>query len=245
MRQTRQDRAVRGAVGRLRGPWRGSAIAAALALIAGTGLGCATTPAPEPPTQYPEYEVGAPDRLTVMILPEPAVLEDVVVRPDGKITVQLVGDVVAGGPAPTEIADDIERRISKFKRGAVVTVKLASAQSSSITVIGEVRRPGAFPLDKQIRVAEALGLVGGPTSLANDDSVRVVRPGNPTEVLRVDMDAIRGGDLTTNVQLYGGDIIYVPPTVWARVGYVIQAILFPFEPLLGVAKAAGGAALVQ
>lgn len=241
----RQDGVLRGTDSGSRRTRRGAAIVATLALLAGMGLGCATTPAPEPVTQYPEYEVGAPDRLTVMILPEPAVLEDVVVRPDGKITVQLVGDVAAGGRTLTEIAEDIERRISKFKRGAVVTVKLASAQSSSVTVIGEVRRPGAFPLDKQIRVAEALGMMGGPTSLANDDSVRVVRPGNPTEVLRVDMDAIRAGDLTTNVQLYGGDIIYVPPTVWARVGYVIQAILFPFEPLLGVAKAAGGSALVQ
>lgn len=244
----RQDHGLRGAPGGTRDNRRGAAILATLALLtllAGTGLGCATTPAPEPPTRYPEYQVGAPDQLTVMILPEPAVLEDVVVRPDGKITVQLVGDVPAGGRTLGEIAEDIERRISKFKRGAVVTVKLQSAQSSSVTVIGEVQRPGAFALDKQLRVAEALGMVGGPTSLANDDSVRVVRPGNPTQVISVDMDAIRAGDLTTNVQLYGGDIIYVPPTAWARVGYVIRSLLFPFDPLLGVARAAGGAALVR
>lgn len=224
---------------------RDAALVAALALLLATGLGCATTPAPEPPTRYPEYQVGAPDELTVMVLPEPAILEDVVVRPDGKITVQLVGDVAAGGRTLSEIAEDIQRRIAKFKRGAVVTVKLTAAQSSSVTVIGEVRRPGAFPLAKQLRVAEALGLVGGPTIFANDDAVRVVRPGTPTEVIMVDLDEIRAGDLSTNVQLYGGDIVYVPPNVWARVGYVMQAVFFPFQPLLGVAQAAGGAALVQ
>lgn len=218
--------------------------AAVVALIVGAALGCATTPTPEPPTRYPEYMVGAPDQLSVTILPEPTIEEEVTVRPDGKITVQLVGEVLAGGRTLDQIANDIQRRIAKFKRGAVVTVKLKAAQSSSVTVIGEVGRPSAFALTKQMRVAEALGLVGGPTRFANDDEVRVVRPGAPTEVIMVDMDAIRAGDLRTNVQIYGGDIVYVPPTIWARVGYVVNAVLFPLQPLLGVANAAGGAAIV-
>ena len=96
-----------------------------------------------------------------------------------------------------------------------------------------------------MRVAEALGLVGGTTNFANDDEVRVVRPGEPTQVFRVNMDAIRGGDLSTNIQVYGGDIVYVPPTIWARFGYVVQALLFPIEPLLGIARSAAGSALVN
>lgn len=221
---------------------RGAAALAGMAAL--LSLACVSNPVPEPPVEYQDYRVGAPDQLTITILPDPMIVETAVVRPDGKITVQLLGDVEAGGRTTQMIAEDIERRIARFKRGAVVTVSLASAQSSAITVLGEVRGPSAFPLTKAMRVAEALGSVGGVTNFANDDDVRVVRPGTPPQVIHVDLQAIRGGDLSTNVQLYGGDIVYVPPTVLAQIGYAIQAVLFPFEPLLGVARAAAGTAIV-
>ncbi len=218
----------------------GAACAAALLATA-----CVTTPTPEPPVEYVDYRVGAPDQLTVTILPEPVISESVVVRPDGRITIQLLGDVEAGGRTTRMIAEDIEKRIARYKRGAVVTVSLTSALSSSITVMGEVRSPQTFPLVKQMRVAEAVGTVGDVTFLANSDEVRVVRPGTTPQVIVVDLDAIRGGNLSTNVQLYGGDIVYVPPTILARVGYVVRAVLFPFEPLFGVAYSAVGSAIVN
>jgi hypothetical protein len=64
-------------------------------------------------------------------------------------------------------------------------------------------------------------------------------------VLPVDLAAIRGGDLSTNIVLEGGDIVYVPPSILGRIGYAVRAVLFPFEPLLGVARSAAGTALVQ
>lgn len=216
------------------GKWRrGAAIAAAL-----VGSACIHTPTPAPPVEYLDYRIGPPDRLTVTVLPDPAIVENTLVRPDGMITIQLIGDVRAGGRTTQEIASDIESRIARFKRGALVTVALANAESAQITVLGEVRGPTTFPLTRQIRVSEAIGTVGGPTLFANDDDVRVVRPGNPPEVIEVDLQAIRSGDLSTNVQLYGGDIVYVPPTALVKVGYVIQQILFPFTPIFS----AGGVA---
>ena len=134
----------------------------------------------------------------------------------------------------------MQQRISRFKRGAVVTVALSSAQSPAVTVLGEVRRPTTFPLDRQMRVAEAIGRVGGVVFTAADGAVRVIRSGNPTEVILVDMDEIRSGDLSTNVQLYAGDIVYVPPTAWARAGYFIQMLLFPAQPVIGAARSASG-----
>jgi len=207
-----------------------AAIAASLVWVA-----CGAALKPAPPVEYLDYHVGAPDNLTITILPDPAVVENAVVRPDGMITIQLVGDVRAGGRTTQQIASDIESRIARFKRGSVVTVSLTSAESALITVLGEVRGPSTFPLTRQMRVSEALGTVGGPTLFANGDSVQVVRPGNPPELILVDMDAIRGGDLSTNVQLYGGDIVYVPPTLLVKIGYVIQQVLFPFTPFFGVA----------
>jgi hypothetical protein len=61
----------------------------------------------------------------------------------------------------------------------------------------------------------------------------------------VDLDAIRDGDLRTNVQVYGGDIVYVPPTALASVGYAIQQVLFPFTPFFGVAGAAAGSSALS
>jgi len=59
-------------------------------------------------------------------------------------------------------------------------------------------------------------------------------------VIEVDLDAIQDGDLRSNIQVYGGDIVYVPPTVLAQIGYGIQMVLFPFTPFLGVAATAVG-----
>ncbi len=215
----------------------GAAAALAASLLA---VACIHSPNPAPDIKYLDYLIGPPDRLVVTILPDPPVVENVVVRPDGMITIQLVGDVPAGGKTTEQVATDIQNRISRFKRGAVVTVALAGAESPVITVLGEVRNPSTFALTRQMRISEALGTVGGPTLFANDDEVQVVRPGSPPKVLEVDLAAIRDGDLRTNVQVYGGDIVYVPPTALASVGYFFQQVLFPFTPFFGVAGFAAG-----
>jgi polysaccharide export outer membrane protein len=203
-------------------------------------VACVHSPSPAPDVKYLDYTIGPPDRLTVSILPDPPVIENVIVRPDGMITIQLVGDVPAGGRTTEQLAADIQNRISRFKRGALVTVALASAESAVITVLGEVRNPTTFALVRQMRVSDVLGTVGGPTLFANEDEIQVVRPGSPPKVIEVDLDAIRDGDLRTNIQLYGGDIVYVPPTVLVTIGYAIQQVLFPFTPFFGVAAAASG-----
>lgn len=216
-------------------------------LLSSLALACATpVPAPEPPVVYEEYRVGAPDQLSVTVLPDPIIQEGVVVRPDGKITIQLIGDVEAGQRTPDEIAAEIEERISRFKRGARATVAVVSADSSTITVLGEVGRPGTFPIRKHTRVAEAIGTAGGVTSFASLGSIQVVRPlGARADVIHVDLDDIRDGDLTTNIQIYASDIIYVPPTTLAKIGYAFQQLLFPLQPLLGIANSAAGTTIAN
>jgi polysaccharide export outer membrane protein len=213
-----------------------AALAIAVTLL---GVGCMTkNPQAPPPVEYLAYEVGPPDSHVVTVLPDPPVIENVVVRPDGMITIQLVGDVLAGGRTTAQIATDIQNRIGRFKRGAIVTVALAGAQSELITVVGEVRGPTTFPLTRQMRVSEAIGTVGGLTMFANDDELYLIRSGTKTQVIEVDFDAIQSGDLRTNVQVYGGDIIYVEPTILAKMGYAIQQVLFPITPFFGVGAGA-------
>lgn len=206
------------------------------ALAFGLGLllltGCAT--APQPAIEYPDYYIGAPDVLEVRILPEPRVEQELVVRNDGKITVELLGDVQAGGRTTQQVAEEIETRIGRYKRGAVVTVAVAKTASPTITVLGEVRQPGSFPLTRQMRVAEVIGMVGDTTLFSSPGKIRVIRGGeDETRVIEVDLWDIRHGDLTTNVQLQAGDVVYVPSSVLARIGYGIQILLFPLQPVLG------------
>ncbi len=203
-------------------------------------VACATAgPGSGPPTLSPQtgqpYRVGPPDNLRISILPEPEILRDVVVRPDGMISVDLIGDVPAAGRTVDEISKDIERRIGRFKRDARASVALVAALSTEITVLGEVGRPSTFPLERETRVIEALGTVGGPSLFADENGVRVIRvvEGVP-QIYMVNIDAIQKGDLSTNLTLQGGDIIVVPPSGFARVGYAIQSLLFPFQQLLGL-----------
>jgi polysaccharide export outer membrane protein len=164
-----------------------------------------------------------------------------VVRPDGMITIQLIGDVQAAGRTPNEIAGEIEERIGRYKRGARVTVAVSKAESSAVTVLGEVRAPARFAIVKVTRVTEALGYVGGPTPFAQVSGIRVLRPTpHGTVVQPVDFGAIRDGDMSTNFALQGGDIVYVPPTLLAKIGYVVQQIFFPFQPIIGVGQSAAG-----
>lgn len=229
-----------------RAPAAGWALLAALALVAGAGAGCSTTPKPPPRLQaYETYRVGAPDTLSVSILPDPRIERDVIVRPDGMITVDLVGDVPAGGRTVEEIAQDVEKRIARFKRGASVTIAVRSASSTSVTILGEVRGNRSFPLLKETRVSGAIGMAGGTNPFASLGKVRVIRTGGgETVVYNVNLKAIQKGDLSTDILLAEGDIVYVPPTILARVGYAIQAVLFPFQPLIGTAQSVAGNVIV-
>jgi len=187
------------------------------------------------------YRVGAPDALSIVILPEPAIEAQVVVRPDGMITVPLIGEVPARDRTIPEITADIEERIARFKRDPHVTVALAGAASTDIVILGEVGRQASFPLVKETRIIEAIGLVGGTTAFGWDSRIRVIRTVNGvTEILRVNLNAIRKGDLRTNLMLEPGDFVYVPPTIWARFGYALNTLLFPFQPIMGMARTMGG-----
>jgi polysaccharide export outer membrane protein len=220
-RHVRRPRAARPA------PALPALLALALAACAGTG---GAPPGPEPGA----YRVGPPDALHITVLPEPVIERDVVVRPDGMISIDLIGDIAAGGRTPEEIASDIQTRIARYKRDAHVTVSLAQALSSQVTVLGEVTRPSTFPLTRETRLVEALGTVGGTGVYADKNSIRVIRgTEGRTQVLAVNLEAIERGDLRTNYLLQGGDLVYVPPGAMATIGYALQAVLFPFQQVFG------------
>ncbi|MFK7897363.1 MAG: polysaccharide biosynthesis/export family protein [Myxococcota bacterium] len=208
-------------------------------------VGC-RTPDPAPPPSAPPidgYVVGAPDMLAVHILPEPEIEREVRVRPDGMISIDLIGDIQAAGKTPLQIAAEIKEQISRFKRDASVSVTVVDSPSQFVTVYGEVDDPGTFSLDTETRVSEAIGQVGGARPFASLNKVRVIRSnGLKTVVLHVRLGDIQKGDLSTNFVVREGDLIVVPPTGLAKVGYAVQMLLFPFQPILSGAASFGGAA---
>jgi polysaccharide export outer membrane protein len=214
---------------------------ALIALIGLGALGCMPRPMP-PPVAPPleSYVVGAPDVLEVNILPEPEILREVRVRPDGQISIDLIGDVQAAGRTPTEIARAIEQEIIRYKRDAAVNVTVVDSPSQFVTVYGEVARPGIFPLASETRVSEAIGRVGGTRPFASLNNVRVIRTfGDETEVIEIRLADIQKGDLSSNIVINEGDLIVVPPTALARVGYALQMLFFPFQPIVSTLSAVG------
>jgi polysaccharide export outer membrane protein len=195
---------------------------------------CSTPLAPPPVTPDAQtYRVGPPDQLFISILPDPVIERTAVVRPDGMISIDLIGDVQASGRTTEQIAEEIEQRVSRFKRDAKTTVSVASSQSIAITVFGEVRDPGTFPLTSDTRVSEAIGLRGGTTIFGSKRKIRVVRTnGETTRAFTIDLASIQQGDLSSNIMLRGGDMIVVPPNILARIGYGLQVLLFPFQQIL-------------
>ncbi len=218
-----------------------------LLLVALLGAACAT-PSPMPPPARPQestYKVGSPDILFVTILPEPILEREVVVRPDGMISIDLIGDVQAAGRTTEDIGAEIEQRVRRFKRDARATVTVQESQSLSVTVLGEVAAPGTFPLTSETRLSEAIGLRGGTSIFASKRNIRLVRTnGEITRVFTIDLSRIEQGDLTENIVVRGGDMVIVPPNALAKVGYGLQVMLFPFQQLLSAGTGAAAAAAI-
>jgi polysaccharide export outer membrane protein len=217
-----------------------------LAVLIGTcGLAFACASGSPPPATAPmtQYVVGASDELSIRVLPDPAIERVVKVRPDGKISMDLIGDVDAAGRTIEQIRTDIRDRIAEFRVSPDVTISLESPASTAVAVTGEVNTPRSFPLDREIRVSEAVAMAGGATNLAAASRVRVVRRTGPdaATTYRANLDRIQKGQTSSDVVLAAGDLVHVPPDTMVSVGYAIQRALYPLQvvmqtiagPLLG------------
>ena len=206
-----------------------------LVLLFAAGCVAPAVPAPGRPPVEPEYRVAAPDVLSISVRPAPEINRDLTVRPDGKVSFDLVGDVEVGGRTVREIHDVIESRLKEFVVHPDVTVVLKESSSRRFYVLGEVFKPGAFPLIGDVTALNAIAGAGGLTHFAQKGGIRLVRPGTPGAAYKVDFaDISQYGNAETNHHLQPGDVIYVPPNGFAQVGYAIGVVLFPFQQILGL-----------
>ncbi|WP_246371208.1 XrtA/PEP-CTERM system exopolysaccharide export protein [Marilutibacter penaei] len=189
----------------------------ALAGCASSG-GASTTPPPdtEAQTAVDAYQIGVDDIVQVTVWRNPDLGITVPVRPDGMISVPLVGDVRAGGLTPTQVADDIREKLSVYVRDPQVAVILTDLRSheylSRVRVTGAVRQPVSIPYRQGMTVLDAILAAGGVTEFAAPARSELYRSGDEgTRNYAVELDRILDeGDLSTNFKVAPGDVITVP-----------------------------------
>ncbi len=163
-----------------------------------------------------EYHIGVDDSIRVAVWQNPDLNVTVPVRPDGKISVPLVGDVEAGGRTPTDVAAEIKSRLAEFVRDPQVTVIVDQLRSheylSRVRVTGAVRQPVSVPYRQGMTVLDAVLAAGGLNEFAAADRTELYRKeGNSTHAYAVQLDRIlQKGDLATNYPAQPGDVITVP-----------------------------------
>jgi polysaccharide biosynthesis/export protein len=169
-----------------------------------------TTAAPVSPG---EYVIGASDVLEIDVWKEKELTEEVPVRPDGKITMPLIGEIQASGMTPIKLQDFISDQLKAYLENPQVTVIVKAPVSHEFNIVGEVARPGAYPLSQSTTVLDALAAAGGFQTFAKKTKIYVLRPmpgGIRVRILFNYKDVIMGRNLSENVLLKPGDTIVVP-----------------------------------
>lgn len=183
------------------------------------------------------YTIGPGDVLEISVWQHPELDRIVTVRPDGRMSFSLIGDVNANGLTPAKLDEIITGMLSEYVQKPEVTVVVTSIsiRSTQILVLGQVARPGAYPMEERLTVLESIAKAGSYTETAGLRKVTIARQSRAEtpKVIKVDLKKIiTKGDRRGNVVLEPGDIVHVPTkasawTIFDR--YFLRGIL----PVMG------------
>lgn len=188
-------------------------------LIAATALGCAASRkgfdyGRELDPRAQEYVVGPSDQLRINVWRDAELSGEFRVRPDGTFTMPLVGDVVAAGHTPTQIRDELARRLTRYVKidSPQVTVALVAVNSYRFSVAGNVEHPGMFTPPYYVTVLEAMSMAGGPNRFAAPERAVIVRTtSGGARRIPIDYDTLKNGERPEqNIVILPGDTIFVP-----------------------------------
>jgi polysaccharide export outer membrane protein len=159
-----------------------------------------------------EYKIGAQDVLRIDVWKEDQLTRTVPVRPDGKVTLPLLNDVQAAGLTPMHLAGVISEGLKKYINNPQVTVTISEVNSRRIYVTGEVARAGAFPMQPNMTVLQALSGTGGFTQFARTKRIYILRVQDGKQIkLSFNYNEVVGGKKPEqNIFLQPGDVIVVP-----------------------------------
>lgn len=162
------------------------------------------------------YRIGVDDALQISVWRNPELSINVPVRPDGKISVPLVGDVQAGGLTPPQLAAIIREKLAQFVRDPNVTIIVTGLRSheflNRVRVTGAVRTARSMPFREGMTVLDAVLEAGGINDFASANRTKLYRrTKTKTEIVKIDLgDILNKGKLDTNIVLRPGDLITVP-----------------------------------
>jgi len=157
------------------------------------------------------YVIGPDDVIGITVWREQTLSGSFPVRPDGMISLALVGDILASGRTPVDLGADITAKLKKFLTDPTVTVTVLGVNSKRIFVIGEVAHVGPIPLTSNMNPLQAISAAGGPTAYAKRTQVYILRgeQGKQKKIPFNYKKAMKDGDLQ-GVTLLSGDTIVVP-----------------------------------
>lgn len=162
----------------------------------------------------PDYIIGPEDVLEITVWRNADLSKVVAVRPDGRISLPLVGDVTAVGRTAAALAEEISGRLKDYKENPQVSIVVREVNSYAVFVLGEVMRPGKYPLKSKTTLLQAITLAGGFTGIAARNKLVVFRfaeSGQKDMKLKASYDDIIMRDSSQqNVELKPGDTIVIP-----------------------------------
>jgi polysaccharide export outer membrane protein len=193
---------------------------------------------PAEPAEPPPYRIGRDDILSITVYGQSDLDTIQTVRPDGKIEFPLAGEIRATGLTPAELRTIVSRELSRSFANPQVTVIVTTFGSRTVSVVGQVEKPGVYSIGAQTRLLDAIALAGGLGVEADLSRAAVVRNG---QALPVDIEGlVRGSDLSQNILVGPGDTIVIPNAQDRRVvvlGNVVMPTVVSLRDKLTVLEA--------
>jgi polysaccharide export outer membrane protein len=176
-----------------------------------------------------EYIIGNGDVLLIKVWQNADLDDEVIVRPDGRISFTLIGDVTAKGLTISEFREELTLKLREFIRNPQVSVSIKKIGGEKVIILGQVRHPGVYELTGRKTALEAISLAGGFTDHAVVSSVMLVEGGfEKPKPKRLNLTkALKRADVSDNIVLTTDDIIYVPKRFIRDVNYFLQQFLEP------------------
>lgn len=158
------------------------------------------------------YTVNPGDILEISIWNEKELQKQAMVRPDGYFSFPLTGDIRAEGRTIEDVRREVGNRVARFVPDPVVSVAVMDPKGSKVYVLGQVNRPGEFPINRFVDVIQALSMAGGTTPFAQLDSIKILRREGTTQqaISFSYSDVAAGRRLQQNIVLKPGDTVLVP-----------------------------------
>lgn len=161
----------------------------------------------------PDYQIGVDDILSINVWKEPDLCRTIPVRPDGKITMPLLGDLPASGRTPRKLQEEIQQGLMAYISVPEVTVAVQEVRSVKFNIVGQIMKPGSYLLNESMTVLDAIAQAGGLSIYAKSSTIYVLRvlpDGSSVQLPFHYKQVLKGTNLSQNVKLQPHDTIVVP-----------------------------------